>query len=47
MNKPTKYKSVDASQVSSRPATALSQTQKSKVDYTINKLMELIKLKHS
>ena len=47
MIKPTKYKSVTTSVLKNRPVTLLNQTQKTKVLNTLEKLTELIKLKHS
>lgn len=47
MIKPTKYKSVTTSALKNRPLTLLNETQKTKVLNTLEKLTELIKLKHS
>jgi hypothetical protein len=47
MIKPTKYKSVTTSALKNRPVSLLTQTQKTKVLNTLEKLTELIKLKHS
>ena len=47
MIKPTKYKSVTTSVLKNRTVTLLNQTQKTKVLNTLEKLTELIKLKHS
>jgi hypothetical protein len=47
MIKPTKYKSVTTTLLKNRPLTLLNETQKTKVITTLEKLTELIKLKHS
>jgi hypothetical protein len=47
MIKPTKYKSVTTTLLKNRPVALLNETQKTKVITTLEKLTELIKLKHS
>ena len=47
MIKPTKYKSIATSVLKNRTVTLLNETQKTKVLNTLEKLTELIKLKHS
>jgi hypothetical protein len=47
MIKPTIYKSVSVSEVNSRRIDAVSQSEKTKVISILQKLTNLIKLKHS
>jgi hypothetical protein len=47
MIKPTIYKSVPVSQINSRRIDPVSETEKSKVVSILQKLTNLIKLKHT
>jgi hypothetical protein len=47
MIKPTKYKSISTSQLKLRQVSPLNDTKKTKVFTILQKLSELIKLKHS
>ena len=47
MNKPTKYKSIAVSEIKSRQAVPVSNSQKIQAFAIIQKLTNLIKLKHS
>lgn len=47
MIKPTKYKSISVENLVVRQANPTSQTEKTKITTTLQKLTELIKLKHS
>jgi hypothetical protein len=47
MNKPTKYKSITSSEIKSRQAIPISNSQKIQAFAIIQKLTDLIKLKHS
>ncbi len=47
MTKPTIYKSVSVSQVNLRRIDAVSETEKTKVVTILQKLTNLIKLKHT
>lgn len=47
MNKPTKYKSIAVSDIKSRQAVPVSTSQKTQAFTIIEKLTNLIKLKHS
>lgn len=47
MIKPTKYKSISTSQLKLRQVDQLNNTQKTKVFTILQKLSDLIKLKHS
>jgi hypothetical protein len=47
MIKPTKYKSISISQLELRPIVSISTTHKEKVLSTLQKLTDLIKLKHA
>lgn len=46
MTEPTKYKSLTYSEVESRQGTALDASTKSQLTTTLNKFIELFKLKH-
>jgi hypothetical protein len=47
MIKPTKYKSISTTQLKLRRIDALTNTEKTKVNTILQKLSDLIKLKHS
>jgi hypothetical protein len=47
MIKPSKYKSISTTDLKSKPVVALNITEKSKANTILNKLMQLIKLKHT
>ena len=47
MIKPTKYKSISVEDLVVRQVNPISQTEKTKVQTTLQKLTELIKLKHT
>jgi len=47
MIKPTKYKSISINQLKLRQGSPINQEKKQQVSTILNKLMDLIKTKHS
>lgn len=47
MKAPSKYKAVATKELKTRPTAPLATSEKAKVNATLNKLVELIKLKHT
>lgn len=47
MKEPSKYKSITAKELKARPTSPLTPIEKTKVNIVLNKLIELIKVKHT
>ena len=47
MTEPSKYKSVATKELKTRPTSPLTTTEKTQVNIVLNKLIELIKVKHA
>jgi len=47
MNKPTKYKSIQVSEINNKPVTLLTSAEKLKTSAILTKLIQYIKQKHS
>lgn len=47
MTEPSKYKSISTADLKAKPVIELNTTEKLKANTILNKLMQLIKLKHT
>lgn len=47
MTKPTKYKSISTTELKNKTVTPLTELQKTKANLILQKLVDLIKVKHT